>query len=767
MDTTQLCRLCGQPVEPATNAVTGPSLCDPCRNREEFAHKVLNGFVGPIPPAPRSRLYGMAIALVAIAMALLPLLYVSMIAALAIGVLFYAVDWGPRLLAEPHGGQQRGQLAALLIGYFGPLVAGGTLVIFMLKPLLAGKPKQVEDPLLDPADEPLLFQFVARLCELLGAPKPREIRVNCQVNASASFRKGWTISLRPQLVLTIGAPLLAGLSLREFTGVLAHEFGHFAQRRGMGMTNAIRSVNGWFARVVYHRDGWDQALIDGSNTIPIRELKVILYFTRFCVWLTRRILWVLMMIGHAISCLLLRQMEVDADRQETLVAGSDSFATTMDRLEELTLAWRGAVADLGEAFRDGLLPDNLCDLLLVNVSKVPPEVVQKLREAREKQKTRLFDTHPCNKDRVTNAVQLQAAGVFQIEGAATTLLCSFPRLACQATESFYRQALGDKFRQTALVPTARFLGRQADDLQADEVHDRYFRGAFNPLRPLPLRMADTASTQSPTPALAELREACERGAADYQQHFRFYDTADTRRILAEQAAALLKAGLKIRPADFGLGQSALASAEAMITLSTGLQQNVTPKLEAYEKIVEQRLLAALGLLRSADAADKWPEAAAWLAEAQNLMAVGRDLAQVWPALLNARNTQACLAILLQNCKGQEANKKFVETLQATCLTLRRQIDGVLRPLERTIYPFEHAIPGASVARYTLEKMPHMNDLGAIFSSSDLTQRQLHLLSLRIAKRLAVIAENIEGPSTAAAPVAAVPPDFGSVVIDTA
>lgn len=56
------------------------------------------------------------------------------------------------------------------------------------------------------------------------------------------------------LVLTIGMPLVLGLSLRQFAGVLAHEFGHFSQGAGMRLTFIIRTISVWFTRVVYERD---------------------------------------------------------------------------------------------------------------------------------------------------------------------------------------------------------------------------------------------------------------------------------------------------------------------------------------------------------------------------------------------------------------------------------------------------------------------------------------------------------------------------------
>ena len=78
--------------------------------------------------------------------------------------------------------------------------------------------------------------------------------MNCAVDATASFRLGAAGLLGQDMTLTIGLPLVAGLSMRQFAGVLAHEFGHFSQGAGMRLTYVIRRVNGWFFRVVYERD---------------------------------------------------------------------------------------------------------------------------------------------------------------------------------------------------------------------------------------------------------------------------------------------------------------------------------------------------------------------------------------------------------------------------------------------------------------------------------------------------------------------------------
>ena len=95
--------------------------------------------------------------------------------------------------------------------------------------------------------------------------------------------------------------------MRQFAGVLAHEFGHFAQGAGMRLTYVIRRINLWFARVVYERDEWDLKLEQSAKTSDWR-MRIVLQMARGCVWLSRRILWALMHAGNAISCFMLRQM---------------------------------------------------------------------------------------------------------------------------------------------------------------------------------------------------------------------------------------------------------------------------------------------------------------------------------------------------------------------------------------------------------------------------------------------------------------------------
>jgi len=129
-----------------------------------------------------------------------------------------------------------------LVIYIGPLSGGTIAVFFMFKPLLARSPKRATPIELNPAQHPRLYQFIAHLSDLLGVSVPKRIYLDCDLNASAGFRRGWLSFLGNDLVLNLGLPLVAGLNTRQFAAVVSHELGHCTQwleQMGYGALNQI------------------------------------------------------------------------------------------------------------------------------------------------------------------------------------------------------------------------------------------------------------------------------------------------------------------------------------------------------------------------------------------------------------------------------------------------------------------------------------------------------------------------------------------------
>lgn len=120
----------------------------------------------------------------------------------------------------------------------------------------------------------------------MGAPVPQNSDINCDVNVFASFRCGLLGFIGKDLNLTVGLPLVAELNLRQFAGVLTHEFGHFAQGTGMRFTYIIRSISFWFARVVYEKVSVDEMLNRVAEKSDIR-IGIILLLAKLFVWINQ------------------------------------------------------------------------------------------------------------------------------------------------------------------------------------------------------------------------------------------------------------------------------------------------------------------------------------------------------------------------------------------------------------------------------------------------------------------------------------------------
>ncbi|MBN2579921.1 MAG: M48 family metalloprotease [Pirellulales bacterium] len=413
--------------------------------------RLLEALAGEIKPVRKSPAYLLALPLVAVFMILLPLLYLGLIAAAGWLVYYHAVH---------HTGMLSygvGRAWIFILGaYLAPIVSGVILVFFMIKPLFARPAQQVRTRSLTPQGEPILFAVVARLCELVGAPHPKRIDVDYQFNAFAGYRRGFWSMLGNDFVLTIGIPLAAGLSLRQLVGVLAHEFGHFSQGTGTRLSYIIGSINAWFARLVYQRDTWDVWLAETTEQVDFR-IGWVLALSMLFVWLSRGILWVLMVLGHAISCILLRQREYDADRYEARVVGSETFASTCMRMQMLGSAYQFAQIKVLEFLQEGCYPDNLSRLTTFLHDRMPPEVRQEIETAAEQSRTGLFDTHPCDKARIANVRREKAPGVFQAEGPASALFCHFDALARNVTWDLYCQLVGPRLKPSEMKPVEELL----------------------------------------------------------------------------------------------------------------------------------------------------------------------------------------------------------------------------------------------------------------------------------------------------------------------
>ena len=398
--------------------------------------EVLGRFVGEMDCKRRSFFYRAAVVLIAGVMVLLPVLYVAIVVGVGYGIYWHGVSHTGIL--SGMNGPRMGLVRLFLYG--SPLGAGGILLVFMIKPLVARQRVIYDITTLPEELEPLLYEFVATICEQVGAPMPRRIDVTCDINASASFRRGFLSFWGNDLILTIGVPLVGGLKLAEFASILAHEFGHFTQGGGMRATYTVHRINHWFGRVVYERDQLDDMLAEMCESES--GLVVLLgLVSQLLVWVTRRVLWILMVIAHLISCLLSRQMEYDADYSACGLTGSGVFSQAMAKVPYLAVAHDVSMQMSADTWEMKKLCRNLVALDRCNVKAMTKEAREKIAENLRSERTGLFDTHPPVIKRIRKAKERNLPGIFHSKLKAGAIFSDFDALAGRMTRSYFEDLL--------------------------------------------------------------------------------------------------------------------------------------------------------------------------------------------------------------------------------------------------------------------------------------------------------------------------------------
>ena len=151
----------------------------------------LPGLTGPWRPILASPTYILGLLLMFVLTLLMPLLYVGFISAVVYGGyrfsllvpgFFDALGDGPSGRA---GALAVGLVLMLIVAVYASLLV---ILIALLLPVLIWGGRDERNIHLEPNDDPKLFEFVHSVCEVIGAPKPREIEVDCSVNAAAGLR---------------------------------------------------------------------------------------------------------------------------------------------------------------------------------------------------------------------------------------------------------------------------------------------------------------------------------------------------------------------------------------------------------------------------------------------------------------------------------------------------------------------------------------------------------------------------------------------------
>lgn len=251
-------------------------------------------------------------------------------------------------------------------------VSSGFLALFMIRALFFVKQGgQTDDLEVTAKDQPALFEFLYRLADEAGAPRPHRVYLSARVNAAVFYDLSLlNLFLPSRKNLEIGLPLVNVLTLSEFKAVLAHEFGHFGQR-SMLVGRWVYIAQQIAAHIIAQRGRLDNFL-RGLSNFDIR-IAWVGWLLRLIVWSIRALLesvfdWVLM-AQRALS----RQMEFQADLVAVSLTGSDALIHALHKLQAADQAWDRTLSFVNSEIGQGHAVDDVLTIhsdVLQHLSKL-------------------------------------------------------------------------------------------------------------------------------------------------------------------------------------------------------------------------------------------------------------------------------------------------------------------------------------------------------------------------------------------------------------
>lgn len=620
-------------------------------------------------------------------------------------------------------------------------VVAVSVFVALIKPVFIRGDHEYQEMLLNPKQEPVLFEFVNRICRVVGAPAPDQIMVDPQVNAAASYVSG---VMDDRLRLVIGLPLVLGLNTRQFAGVLAHEFGHFSQTRGMRLTFIVRSIEMWFQNAIFHRDGFDQKIIEFSESSNLL-LKIPFWFARVVVWITRWVLYGLMYAGHFFVSKLLQEMEYDADRHETRLSGGRAFASTCERISVLSLCQSVTFNDLDHYRRMKRLPDNLPAILVANEGRLDVDKVKEIQHEILNTPTNWYDSHPSDRDRIQNAAREQTDGIFTIEHPSTVLFSDIDGLCKVVTMQTYQDIFGEEFDPSKVNKTDELIAEEDLSRQEGEAALRFvmdqFCGYDSFILPRYHLGQGLTSTQykEETTKRRELLFGNLRTYADYRRQ---EDELWNEIASVTCTIRMMEAGFSLERSREAIPVRTEPAARHKLRQLQAREEDLKARLTLYRQYLGTRLIEALEFMRSEKVAEACGEPANVRQEIEKVL-------KIWETIIQLRQTleafffEARVNTLLLEAVSIHIDERVHRSLMAALSRLTNTMIQINQATASLAYPFKHGSGEISVAEFLVPELPQTPDIGATLNAAmDLDSNLEHLLKRCIA-RLGALAEKVE------------------------
>ena len=229
-----------------------------------------------------------------------------------------------------------------ILGKIGAIAGSAMLFFFTLKFIFKLKNHKPENRIkLKKEDYPELWSFILKICNETGAPKPKNIYADPDVNAYVAYSNMWLSLFFPvRKELTIGLGLVSCVSMSEFKAIMSHEFGHFSQR-SMKIGSYIISANTIIHDMIFTRDKWDD-ILDQWRASDLR-LSFAAWIITPIIWLIRKMLALFYQFLNIMYSSLSREMEFNADKVAISTSGSEAIISGLWKLDSGFTKWNNTI----------------------------------------------------------------------------------------------------------------------------------------------------------------------------------------------------------------------------------------------------------------------------------------------------------------------------------------------------------------------------------------------------------------------------------------
>ena len=621
------------------------------------------------------------------------------------------------------------------------------VLLFLIKPLLPLRRKKSKPIEVTQEDQPELFAYIRSLAKCIDAPEPERVLIDIHANASASFAGGISPTSGP-LTLTLGLPLIGGMTLRQLAGVIAHELGHFSQGSMVKKNILTGFVSGWLTEVALGEDLFDHYIDRLATTCP-SVFRFVFKLIRLVTNAIRRVFYVVMVVGHMVTRMTARQLEYDADQYMVHTIGSEHFADTMYETTVLGYASQQAIDDAGRFYRDRRLPNNLPAMVIARARRMDDKTRRKLIRGEDLGHAEAFSTHPLTSKRIKAAEVLKSPGLVQDDRPAHELIHNFDQLCQNASEALYKEIIGKDYDPKHLTDSSRLIVELEATDRARQAAMRLCQSELLLVSPQFPSYRKLKMPQSPNDALAEIRKLRERAKQNNNKSFKLlreFNDAQDKLMQMRQAHVATQAGFEITSyVEFGLDAGDHA----------GLSQAVRDRLDQFEKLEDRvrennselirRMELDFALLKHPKVTERIGEDKAdqmWR-EIEKLVPAGQTLAEARDSYENMRVHANTLAMGMHLVINGVVSAQLIQRIQQSCKDTVDDIKDMLRILQGAPYPFLHGDGGVSIAHAICEKPPNEDSAEDIFFvAEDLAGRFVELRE-RIIGRLCHHAERVE------------------------